>query len=332
MSFDAAPLYEWKRIFHSHDVEQIRAFLSEEIGKKFWFAHRPRERPGLRIEGIDLASIGIRHIWWHAPVAVESSRPDPEYVVALPIRGRFEVSIGASVVAGDPHHAVIYSRPTVPASLIRMEAGTGRLNLKLPHTMVMRQLAGLLGEPIDTSLEFAPAMDLRGGYGQSFARYLRLAVTDFSRPGPIPWSPITIGRFEDFIISKLLLAHAHNYSKALRRADKRIAPRDIKRALDFIGAKLASPITIADVAEASGIAGRTLFKHFRDYHGISPFRFLRNARFQKVRETLTHAQPEDSVTAIAMSWGFSHMGRFSVEYRKRYGESPSETLGRRHRR
>ena len=42
-------------------------------------------------------------------------------------------------------------------------------------------------------------------------------------------------------------------------------------------AKLGSPISVADIAEASGIAGRTLFKHFQDYHGISPMRYLRNA-------------------------------------------------------
>jgi transcriptional regulator GlxA family with amidase domain len=30
-----------------------------------------------------------------------------------------------------------------------------------------------------------------------------------------------------------------------------------------------------------------------------------------------------------MSCGFGHMGRFSAEYRRRFGESPSETLKQR---
>ena len=29
---------------------------------------------------------------------------------------------------------------------------------------------------------------------------------------------------------------------------------------------------------------------------------------------------------IASRWGFSHLGRFAVEYRLRFGEDPSETL------
>jgi AraC-like DNA-binding protein len=36
----------------------------------------------------------------------------------------------------------------------------------------------------------------------------------------------------------------------------------------------------------------------------------------------------DSVTVatVAMQWGFSHLGRFSVEFKQRFGESPSEML------
>jgi transcriptional regulator GlxA family with amidase domain len=58
-------------------------------------------------------------------------------------------------------------------------------------------------------------------------------------------------------------------------------------------------------------------------------RYVRNARFERVRESLLRAEAEESVTEIAVGWGFTHMGRFSVEYRKRFGESPSETLRKR---
>ncbi|HEX2216571.1 MAG TPA: helix-turn-helix domain-containing protein, partial [Xanthobacteraceae bacterium] len=84
-----------------------------------------------------------------------------------------------------------------------------------------------------------------------------------------------------------------------------------------------------DLVRASGVPGRTLFQHFRDSRGSSPIRYLREARFQKVRETLVNADPAEKVTAIATRWGFSHLGRFSVEYRRRFGESPSDTLRRR---
>jgi transcriptional regulator GlxA family with amidase domain len=37
------------------------------------------------------------------------------------------------------------------------------------------------------------------------------------------------------------------------------------------------------------VAGRTLFKHFRDYNGTSPMRYLRDARLNRVREALARA-------------------------------------------
>ena len=34
----------------------------------------------------------------------------------------------------------------------------------------------------------------------------------------------------------------------------------------------------------------------------------------------------ETVTAIALRWGFTHLARFSGQYRARFGELPSQTL------
>ena len=114
---------------------------------------------------------------------------------------------------------------------------------------------------------------------------------------------------------------------ALRGRSPAIAPRDVRRVTEYIHANLAQPITHADLVGVSGIAGRTLLKHFRDVHGVSPMRYVRNLRMERVRDELA-AGSLHSVGAVALSWGFEHAGRFSVEYRGRFGESPSATLAR----
>jgi transcriptional regulator GlxA family with amidase domain len=88
---------------------------------------------------------------------------------------------------------------------------------------------------------------------------------------------------------------------------------------------------LPDIVAASGIPGRTLLKHFRDFRGTSPMRYLRRARFERVHQALHSASTDDGVTQIALAHGFTHMGRFSVEYQKQFGESPSATLRRRAR-
>jgi transcriptional regulator GlxA family with amidase domain len=91
---------------------------------------------------------------------------------------------------------------------------------------------------------------------------------------------------------------------------------------------LQQPVTLADIAMASGVPGRTLLEHFKNHRGVSPMRYLRNARLARVQEALTRADPAASVTGIAMEWGFNHLGRFAVEYRGLFGESPSDTCRR----
>ena len=132
--------------------------------------------------------------------------------------------------------------------------------------------------------------------------------------------------FAEFALTSLLLYHPHNYSDALRRSARMATPRDIRRVVDYLETHLDSPLTVADLVAASQVAGRTLFQHFRDFTGKSPMRYLRNLRFAKVRDALLHAEPEESVTVIAMACGFTHMSRFALEYRHRFGERPSDTL------
>jgi AraC-like DNA-binding protein len=139
------------------------------------------------------------------------------------------------------------------------------------------------------------------------------------------WSdPATANAFEQFIATALLLCHPHNYSDALRRL-KADRPTRRKARDRLIEAHLDSVITLADIVAASRVPGRTLFKHFKDHRGISPMRYLRTARLKKVREWLQRAEPEQEIADIAMRWQIEHMGRFALEYRKRFGESPSET-------
>jgi AraC-like DNA-binding protein len=57
---------------------------------------------------------------------------------------------------------------------------------------------------------------------------------------------------------------------------------------------------------------------------------LRNRRLERAHEELTDVLPSDGVTVtdIAERWGFTHLSSFATLYRKRWGESPSETLRR----
>lgn len=85
--------------------------------------------------------------------------------------------------------------------------------------------------------------------------------------------------------------------------------------------------TIVDICTTLGVSERTLQYAFRAYVNMSPLVYLRMCRLNRVRETLLASDPGNTtVTAIAMRYGFLHLGRFAIDYKQVFEEHPSATL------
>jgi AraC family ethanolamine operon transcriptional activator len=88
--------------------------------------------------------------------------------------------------------------------------------------------------------------------------------------------------------------------------------------------------SIEELAAAVDVSERTLRTVFLDYFGVPPRYYLTVRRMHQVRAVLRASDPETTtVTAVAARFGFWHFGRFAGEYRRLFGERPSETLYRR---
>lgn len=324
------PLLERLRIFQSRSAEETRAFLRE---KSYGFELPPKHAQGLdtRINGLYLPQSYLGYIQYgDASVSFSSGRDRTDYWLQLPLRGHLEGTVGRDLVACAPGRGVITS-PGIEDCHFLTEPNCARIQLSLNGTAISKQLAALLGDEPTRPINFTPAMDLDEGCGGSLWRHIWMAVTDLEQPDSVLRDRATASAFENFITTALLLSHPHNYSEALERLDRSMAPRDVRRAIDFMRSHLDASISLTDVVAASGVPGRTLVKHFQDWKGVSPMRYLRNLRLAQVREALLSADADQSITVIAMRLGFTHMGRFSVEYRRRFGESASETLKKRGR-
>jgi AraC-like DNA-binding protein len=110
--------------------------------------------------------------------------------------------------------------------------------------------------------------------------------------------------------------------------DRNSAIVTVRRSMDCACA-INGPIRISDLCMALNISPRTLELAFRMVMGMTPHVFFRKRRLNMAYMELMRADPRESrVTDIALSLGFSELGRFSVQYRELFGESPSETLRR----
>lgn len=97
---------------------------------------------------------------------------------------------------------------------------------------------------------------------------------------------------------------------------------------DWIDAHLGEPIDLPALCRVAGIEARGLRKSFQQRRGVAPMQWVWSRRMAAARHRLLSAAPGDSVIRIAIDQGITHPGRFSIDYRARYGESPSVTLAR----
>ncbi|HJV12492.1 MAG TPA: helix-turn-helix transcriptional regulator [Propionibacteriaceae bacterium] len=105
-------------------------------------------------------------------------------------------------------------------------------------------------------------------------------------------------------------------------------PQPLRRALAFIDENAADPITLNEIAIAARLSPRGLQAAFRRHLDTTPLAYLRSVRMERAHRDLQSAEPGNgvSVAALAARWGFAHLGRFAVEYRRRFGIYPSQTL------
>jgi hypothetical protein len=72
---------------------------------------------------------------------------------------------------------------------------------------------------------------------------------------------------------------------------------------------------------------RVLELSFKKYIGQSPKQYINHQRLRHCNEELRRISPQQkSVNQVAMSWGFWHMGQFSHDYKKLFGQTPGTTL------
>lgn len=103
----------------------------------------------------------------------------------------------------------------------------------------------------------------------------------------------------------------------------------VKQAETLIRENSDRPLTVYDLCTQLHVSERTLRYGFREVFGIGPKAYLQNYRLHRARECLkSSSRQEITVMAIAHQWGFWHLGQFSQDYKKMFGELPSVTLRR----
>lgn len=85
--------------------------------------------------------------------------------------------------------------------------------------------------------------------------------------------------------------------------------------------------SVPDLCALLHVCRRTLQYAFEAEVGLSPKAYLRCIRLNGVRRALRQASsPDQTVQGVAAAWGFWSLSQFASDYRRLFGELPSQTL------
>lgn len=243
-----------------------------------------------------------------------------DYLVIAPTEGQ------ASLGLGDEELALVNGQGVVVCPertfTVQTTGMASALVWKVDRLTLERRARAITGRRFPDVVEFAPVLRLDDDKGATLFRSLSFVADEMINRSGISQSPHVQDEWEQLLIRVLLESHSFG------RGDWSVEATGVAKVERYIEAHLAEEITIASMIEASGVSAHTLFAAFKRHRGRSPMRFLRDLRLRHVRSRLLAAAPSERVTDILTACGITQFGRFAVEYKRTYGESPSATLKR----
>lgn len=263
---------------------------------------------------VDLDGVSLHFIDYGAEVEVAVDGLDFQ-LVQIPLAGR--TTIGTTAVA--PGTAAV--TPIGHSLRMRYSVGNPRLMVRVAAA-VLRERLGVAGEGgLVVPAHTGATLDLTRGVGRSWRGLVDLVIADLDRPAGLLASPVVAASLRVALVDGLVAGLA-----VPGAAD---TPQEtvVRRAARLIEEHCAEPLGTPDVAEAVHLSVRALQAGFQAHLGTTPMAFLRRARLERVRDSLSDGSAA-SVTDAALRWGVTHLGRLAGDYREAFGEAPSETLRR----
>jgi LacI family transcriptional regulator len=96
----------------------------------------------------------------------------------------------------------------------------------------------------------------------------------------------------------------------------------VAKALRFLEAHFAEPLTVQEVARHAGMSARGLHEAFCEWIGMGPGEKLRRVRMEHAKRRL--GQSDEKMEGIALSCGFASVNSFFVAFKNREGQTPGE--------
>jgi AraC-like DNA-binding protein len=310
-------------LFASNDVDEMRSMVGRVMKPHSLKIIGGTQRLDARMHFLSLGDVSVSRLQYGSSVEISPGRLEDFFLVQMPLAGSAVIESGAQRIESSPVLASILSPDD--DTCMQWTANNDSLMVRISRSLIERALVGQLSHPLDRPLRFD--LGFRWRESPLWQCLLNYMIECSAQCGDLTQHKLVVAQIEQLVASTLLAAQRHNYTDAPPARRGTILPRHIRRAKDYLKAHAHEPVSAEQLALVAGGSMRSLYAGFKEYLGVSPMQYLRDLRMECARTELMSGEASN-VSGVALRWGFAHLGRFSNDYKLRYGETPSQTLRR----
>jgi AraC-like DNA-binding protein len=207
-----------------------------------------------------------------------------------------------------------------------LQVNSARFDVVSIREEVLRKVAADQHAPLPSKIRFLDWRPRSRAAARAWRRALDYVTATLSS-AETAQQPLIAASMAAVLATAVLECYPSNLTADNDVLNDPAVPEALKDAVSFIHCHAASDVGIHDVAAAVHLTPRAvqyLFKHQLD---TTPTRYLRRVRLHRAHLDLVSSdRTKTTVSEIAQRWGFIHTGRFAVQYRQTYGQSPHTTL------
>ncbi|WP_165857544.1 AraC family transcriptional regulator [Marinobacter sp. JSM 1782161] len=302
-------------LFDQAHPEDVSAFVNAHIGQhRLDIRGRGHARSSLSYR--DFAGLGLSLVCYGNEVRVYSPELEAIYHFQVITRGTCYWRLGDERLVLERGQAMMIN-PCEPIDLTYSE-DCEKLIVKLPEVEIRQAAANMVGQQPARGVSFlSRPMDLRTCPG--FVKLLEAVFADLEEDAG-ELLPLC-GPYRDIILRKLIHVFPNSAVEAGRQP---CASPALDRMLGYIQQHLKEGVSIEELSAVSNLSARSIYNLFARHFSTTPKCYIKQLRLQRLRDDLQYGRVRN-VTEAALDYGFAHLGRFSSEYRKAFGELPSET-------
>lgn len=309
-----------RTVVATRDLYQARQKGCEVLGP-----HRLQAQTGssLQFFELPLSTAKIFALAYTGPTVINPCGPADHFTVAVVLKGSLSFCDGNRTLIGISGYIV--SMQPSPKLQLNVDGGTVVLGVRIPRETLERRLGLLASRPTTAAIDLTCAIE-PSPVVNSVLTLLSQCLVATERTSIL--APGVAIALEEALITLVLLGVPGNHTPSFSQIETRRRTRDlIHEAAELMRQSASDCPSLEKIAAQVGVSVRRLQAGFQNVLGTTPSKFMRDIRLDAVHRKLELAPREKfTISELATAEGFTHLGRFSAEYKRRFGVTPSDRL------